>query len=210
MNTAYWAGEFVKVILVYIGVMYIWPSIIFRKYLAKKSKTFRFAFCSTASIVLISTLVLGLGLIHLLNKWIFLLVFYGSLLVSIFYKWKPNGKAEEKIGRILHGTYGVKLFLYEKLAFAFKWSGRKLRLSFKKNKDHIIEYILLVVIVIFGLSYFNYASFQQNSYGTSDMYVHHAWVNGLMQGNIFSNSPNSSIFNNAQDVKSPPKSFIIS
>ena len=70
MNTAYWAGEFVKVILVYIGVMYIWPSIIFRKYLAKKSKTFRFAFCSTASIVLISTLVLGLGLIHLLNKWI--------------------------------------------------------------------------------------------------------------------------------------------
>lgn len=186
MNTAYWAGEFVKVILVYIGVMYIWPSIIFRKYLAKKSKTFRFAFCSTASIVLISTLVLGLGLIHLLNKWIFLLVFYGSLLVSIFYKWRPNGKAEEKIGRILHGTYGVKLFLYEKLAFAFKWSGRKLRLSFKKNKDHIIEYILLVVIVIFGLSYFNYASFQQNSYGTSDMYVHHAWVNGLMQGNIFS------------------------
>lgn len=44
MNTAYWAGEFVKVILVYIGVMYIWPSIIFRKYLAKRAKLFALLF----------------------------------------------------------------------------------------------------------------------------------------------------------------------
>lgn len=185
MNTAYWAGEFVKVILVYIGVMYIWPSIIFRKYLAKKSKTFRFAFCSTASIVLISTLVLGLGLIHLLNKWIFLLVFYGSLLVSIFYNWKPNGKAESNIFRYFHGTYGSKLLILRGYKGIKNWLGTHFKSFFKYNKNHILEYMVLMVVTIFGVCYFSYAAFQNNCYGTSDMYVHHSWVYGLMEGKIF-------------------------
>ena len=54
MNTAYWAGEFAKVLLAYVVLMYVWPSVLFRKHLKEKSRTYRFAFalrfplCSSA------------------------------------------------------------------------------------------------------------------------------------------------------------------
>ena len=38
MNTAYWAGEFVKVLLAYVVLMYVWPSVLFRKHLKGKSR----------------------------------------------------------------------------------------------------------------------------------------------------------------------------
>ena len=44
MNTAYWAGEFAKVLLAYVVLMYVWPSVLFRKHLKEKSRTYRFAF----------------------------------------------------------------------------------------------------------------------------------------------------------------------
>ena len=52
MNTAtYWTGEFVKVLLAYIILMYVWPSVLFRKHLKEKSRTYRFAFCSADPIL---------------------------------------------------------------------------------------------------------------------------------------------------------------
>ena len=83
-NMSYWLLEFVRVFLGYIILMYFWPSVVFRKKLSGKSLTFRFAFCSTVSVLLINTLVLGLGLIHILKGWIVVLIFYGILLISIF------------------------------------------------------------------------------------------------------------------------------
>ena len=93
MNTAYWAGEFVKVLLAYVVLMYVWPSVLFRKHLKGKSRTYRFAFCSTVSIMLISTCVLGLGVLHILHKWLVWFLFYGSVLVSLLWgkKWSDTG-----------------------------------------------------------------------------------------------------------------------
>ena len=71
----YWAMEYGKVLIAYIALMYIWPSVVFRKYLAAKSRTYRFAFCSTVQVMLVNTVVLLLGLIHLLNRWTMILVF---------------------------------------------------------------------------------------------------------------------------------------
>ena len=82
MNTAYWAGEFAKVLLAYVVLMYVWPSVLFRKHLKEKSRTYRFAFCSTVSIMLISTCVLGLGVFHILHKWLVCFLFYGSVLAE--------------------------------------------------------------------------------------------------------------------------------
>lgn len=55
----YWIGEFVKVLIGYIFLMYLWPTVVFRKKLAGKNLTYRFAFCSTISILLINTIILG-------------------------------------------------------------------------------------------------------------------------------------------------------
>lgn len=79
----YWIGEFVKVLIGYIFLMYLWPTVVFRKKLAGKNLTYRFAFCSTISILLINTIILGLGLFHILKGRIVLCVFYGVFLLSI-------------------------------------------------------------------------------------------------------------------------------
>ena len=64
----YWSIEFIRVLIGYIFLMYLWPSVIFRKGLSGKSLTYRFAFCSTVSILLSNTIILGLGLLHILNE----------------------------------------------------------------------------------------------------------------------------------------------
>lgn len=53
-------------------------------------------------------------------------------------------------------------------------------------KGHWGEYVLLFVLLLFGVAYFSVNSFQQNSYGFSDMYVHHEWIYYLTQGEVFS------------------------
>ena len=67
MNQTYWVLEFIKVLLAYAFVVYIWPSVVFRKHLSGKSRTYRFCFCVNMSILLINTGVLFLGLLHILN-----------------------------------------------------------------------------------------------------------------------------------------------
>ena len=80
---AYWILEFIKVFIGYAFLMYVWPSVVFRKKLSGKSLTFRFAFCSTVSVLLLNTLVLGLGLLHILKGWIVFAAFYGIFAASI-------------------------------------------------------------------------------------------------------------------------------
>ena len=110
MNTAYWAGEFAKVLLAYVVLMYVWPSVLFRKHLKEKSRTYRFAFCSTVSIMLISTCVLGLGVFHILHKWLVCFLFYGSVLISLLWgkKWSDTGLVH--LHQLLIGTRGWKLY----------------------------------------------------------------------------------------------------
>ena len=36
--------------------------------------------------------------------------------------------------------------------------------------------------MVFAIIYFSYGAFQNHSYGWGDMYVHHAWIYGLKEG----------------------------
>ena len=80
---SYWILEFIRVGIGYIFLMYLWPSVVFRKHLSGKSLTYRFAFCSTVSVLLINTLVLSLGLFHILDGRIVFFLFYGIFIASI-------------------------------------------------------------------------------------------------------------------------------
>lgn len=182
----YWAVEYGKVLITYIALMYIWPSVVFRKYLAPKSRTYRFAFCSTVQIVIVNTVVLFLGLVHILNRWTMILVFYGALLFSLLWKRKFSGEGIHQIRQVLVGTRGVKLFLIQIFGSIGRKIKRCVRGLWKKAKGHRVEYISLLIVVIFGMMYFSYAAFAEPSYGTSDMYVHHSWIYALQEGQIFS------------------------
>ena len=107
----YWVLEFVKVLIGYIFLMYVWPSVVFRKILSRKSLTHRFAFCSTISVLLINTLVLGLGLFHILNRWIVFFIFHGIFLASILKKEQLWMHMSRQTKNLLVGTLGWKSFL---------------------------------------------------------------------------------------------------
>lgn len=186
MGMLYWAGEYAKVFLAYFAVMFVWPSVVFYCYLKGKSFTVRFAFCTTVQIVLINTVVLGLGLLHLLHGWIVALLFYGVFLFSIFKRHRISPEGKDRLRRLKDGTYGTRLFLADKRKELGAWSKKKFAQFRVKVKGHGLEYSSLAVVVVFGMIYFSYGAFQNVCYGTSDMPVHHAWIYGLQQGTIFS------------------------
>ena len=46
-------------------------------------------------------------------------------------------------------------------------------------------YLMLGVVVCFGMVYFSYRAFHDYSYGFGDMYRHHSWIYGLLNGTPF-------------------------
>ena len=183
---SYWIVEFIKVLSAYIFLLYLWPSVIFRKKLSGKSLTYRFAFCSTVSILLSNTIILGLGLFHILNEWIVWWIYYGIFFLSIFKEKELRRYIFAHIKRTLSGTQGWKLLIFrqaEGLKIIIVNSFQQLN---KKIKGRRIEYGILFVLIVFAVAYFSYGAFQCHSYGWGDMYVHHAWIYGLKEGKIFS------------------------
>lgn len=183
---SYWIVEFIKVLSGYIFLMYLWPSVIFRKKLSGKSLTFQFAFCSTVSILLSNTIILGLGLFHILNEGIVRWIYYGTFFLSIFKEKELRRYIFAHIKRTLSGTQGWKLLIFrqaESLKIIIVNSFQQLN---KKIKGRRIEYGILFVLIVFAVAYFSYGAFQCHSYGWGDMYVHHAWIYGLKEEKIFS------------------------
>ncbi len=186
MGTSYWAAEYVKVLLAYGLIMFAYPSILFRSYLKGKGRVFWLFFCVSVQIVLISTVVLLLGLFHLLNVWVCRVLFYGSLAWSISRSVHLEMTPRYLIYKLQDRSYGVKLLLLrlsQSLSAAFKKAAGFVRRMVKGN---VIELIALAAIVIYGMIYFTYGAFQEHYYGFGDMYVHHSWVYGLQQGQSFS------------------------
>ena len=186
MTTLYWALEYTKVLFAYAFIFFVWPLTIFNKRIKDKSLTFKIAFCSVAMPVIISTVVLGLGLFHLLHKWIIVVLFYGLFLYRVYQFFKGRYDYMESLKRIVTGTYGSKTFLRKVasiIAETIKRIARRVREIFE---GHVAEYVSLIVLVIFGVIYFSYGAFQDYSYGFGDMYTHNSWIYGLMDGRIFS------------------------
>lgn len=186
MTTLFWALEYGKVHIAYMILMFVWTSLLFKKYLKGKSWTFRFGFCSTVSVLLINSFVLIFGLIGLLKPWFIRSLFYGSILIALYFGIHGKKNALTQAGRVLVGTYGMKqLLLTLCRAVAGKFKARRDALL-KSIAGHVGEYILLGIVLLYGMIYFTYGAFQDYSYGFGDMYPHNAWIYGLTQGQVFS------------------------
>jgi len=167
-------------------IMFVWPSVVFKGYLSKRPKVFYFGFCVTVQPILVNTVVLCLGLVHLLYPFMVRAVFYGIFLYCVMKKILIDEGMLRTIHYLLNGSYGVKLFASN----AVSWLGRGIKTCFKRFygiiKGHVWEYGLLAVAVVYGMIYFSHGAFQDYSYGFGDMYPHNAWIYGLIQGKIFS------------------------
>lgn len=186
MTTLYWLLEYGKVFLAYMFIMFIWPSVVFGRFLKGRSLTFRFGFCVTVQTVLVNTVVLALGLVHLLQPLMVQILFYATFLCVLVRDVRWGEKQYKKLRRLINGTYGVKT-LFADVADLI---GGKLKSEWEKflrmMQGRWWEYGLLSVILIYGAMYFSYGAFQDYSYGFGDMYPHNAWIYGLSQGQVFS------------------------
>ncbi len=186
MITLHWILEYVAVFCGYVFLLFIWPSVVFRKHLAKKSKIYWFSFCVTAQIILINTFVLTFGLIHILNKWTIVAFFYGVFLLVILRRVGFSIERIEEFRHLVTGVYGKKRLLVKAVSFLGRCLKEQCSKLWTMLSVRLGEYIILSVILIFGMIYFSYGAFQENSYGFGDGYVHHSWIYGLTEGKIFS------------------------
>ncbi|MBP1585437.1 MAG: hypothetical protein ILP17_07085 [Lachnospiraceae bacterium] len=186
MELFYWFLEYFKVGIVYLILMFVWPSVIFHRFLKGRSASYKFMFCPVISIVILNTSVLLLGQFGVLRPWVFRVLFFGSILVSLYIRIPDKKERLTEAGRILAGSYGVKqLFLNLFRNSIDAWNNNKKAFR-EKAEGHKIEYILLSVVMLFGMIYFSYGSFLNHSYGTGDMYTHSSMLYGLINGQIFS------------------------
>lgn len=156
MEAWYWGLEYGKVLFGYLLIMFLWPAVVFGGHLKGKGITYRFSFCVTVQVVIANTAVLTLGLFHILRPQVIVVLFYGTFFFSL-----------------------LKRIMRRSISFPVKeiWRG---------FRAHAGEYGVLIVLLLFGMTYFSYGAFQVHSYGFGDLYVHHAWIYGLQEGTIFS------------------------
>lgn len=191
METLYWIGEYGKVFCGYMFFMFLWPSVVFSRHLRHKDKVYRFGFCVLAQVIIVNSVVLGLGLLHILNRWSVCGIFYGVFFINVVkkialqYRKGSFGEIISSGYRVIMGTSGIKLFLYQGLKKAGIWLKNIVIRFWSILRLHLVEYAILLAIVVYGMIYFSYGVFQDYNYGSGDMYVHHEWIDELIKGKIF-------------------------
>ena len=181
----YWILEYSKVMIAYLMVMYLWPTVVFRKHLRKKSKTYRFAFCSVVSVLLYYTVIIFLGLAHILHNAVVFLLFYGVFFVQLFREYRFSKEVKDHFRYVVTGTMKPKSYILDLLGHISSFLKNWLQDRWKSLNGIKGECFLLVPILIYGMCFFSYGTLHMNSFGFSDLYVHHSWVYGLRIGRIF-------------------------
>ena len=185
MDQTYWIIEYVKLLLAYGFVLFVWPSVVFRPHLKGKGARYRFAFCTTVTVLLITTCVLMMGLLHILHPWTTIILFYGVFAVQLWRNFTWDMSWIDNLRRVSASTMSWKQLVRR----AARWVVRRVRMGVnilvEWSRGKRLELALLLLLVIFGMIYFSYGAFDEHSYGFGDQYVHHQWIYGLKQGKSF-------------------------
>ena len=146
---------------------------------------FRFSFCITFMILLLNTVVLLLGIAKLLNPWIIRILFYGPFFFPVGVWLYRHRSSAIYIKYLLTGIYKPKRLISD----IMHRIGMRLKACFKKIWSifvpHWPVYLIMTLAVIYGMIYFSYGAFHERYYGTSDIYVHHKWIDMLLNGVAF-------------------------
>ncbi len=180
INTPYWVSEYIRVLFGYLFLMFLWPMVVFAGHLRGKSKIYRFSFCAVAQPVLVNTVVLGFGLIHILNRWTVCAFFYGILAAVLYRRSKLSGR---KV--LSFHDWMVAGGIRPLVVRVGRWARNGLKRLWTEARPHLLEYLALGALLLYAMLYFSWGAFHSPGYGTSDMYVHHSWVNGLIEGKPF-------------------------
>ena len=126
--------------------------------------------------VVISTVVLTLGLLHILNRWTTCAFLVLPFLYFGFRALWPNA------AKLQHDLDELDLLGLKPLPDRLKSKAKTL---WQALRPCFWEYLALGLLVVYALVYFSYGAFQYPSYGSGDQYVHHSWVKGMAEGRVF-------------------------
>lgn len=177
--------EYIKVLAAYAALFYVWPGFVFHRYLKGKGLTFRFIFCSVVSVVIFNGLILGLGLFEILNVWFVRVLFWGIPVLSFVLPTIPRKQQNEESGVRTEEKQRIMCRIKKNLAALFGSIPENGKCLWQTYKIRIPEYLMLILILIFGMAYFSIGMFHDYSYGCYDHYTHYRWITELNQGSIF-------------------------
>lgn len=185
MDQLHWIKEYLRVMFAYGFVMYLWPMVVFENHLRGRSRTYRFAFCVTVPIMLVSTVVLMLGLVHLLHPIVTAVLFFGTFLYQLYRNHGPSAEWFRDTRKAITGTMGRKQFWSLYFSSLPRQIRKKLGEWWESTRGRRLEYFLLLVLLAYGTLYFSWGAFDEHSFGFGDQYVHLQWIYGLAEGKSF-------------------------
>lgn len=160
-------------------------------------------------------LMLGLAdILHQwIVRIVFYGIFVASVLKNILdymnRKYREESSIQLPSMKTLQGRYNliIVIIVYVKMHlfytrdaisyFVFACRREYKQINLKKFLEGAIRYFkyrafyilkkhgLLAIVLLYGVVYFSYGAFQMHSYGCGDLYIHHAWIQGLVEGKIF-------------------------
>ena len=185
MGQWYWTGEYLRCALAYGFVLYVWPSVVFERHLKGKPLRYRFGFCVTVPLLLANSFVLLLGLAHALRPWVVTTVFYCVFAWRLLTNHPPFAALAQDIKALNHQTMTARRLLLRVWQRSRDGLRARFRLVRERLRGREAEYALLLLLLLFGTLYFSYGAFDEHAYGFGDEYVHHQWIQGLVEGKPF-------------------------
>lgn len=185
MSQWYWISEYLRLMLAYGFVLYVWPTVVFEKHLRGRRLAYRFGFCATVPVLLVNTLVLVLGLLHILRPWVTGLLFLGVFFWRLFVNHPPLRGTVRDVQVLFRDTMSPRRLLLRTAERLRKGLTAWFAPVRERVRDHKLEYALLLLLLVFGTIYFSYGAMDEHVYGCGDQYVHHQWTYGLTEGHSF-------------------------
>lgn len=168
-----------SIILGYFALNYVWPRIVFSKFLANKTIAYKLFFCLCSMFLITNFLVLALGLLNLLNWVPIFIFFYGILLISITWKF---------IKLKFDFTELIKLFKISTIDRLIQFKNHFLRKNIR-NKTFWINFacylIISLVIIAISINIIILASNWNSQFVFNDTNIHTSWIQALKEGQIF-------------------------
>ena len=184
--------ELIQVFLAYMFSVYCVPAFVFHKLLHKKSLSYKFIVYTLIGNFYMINIVFLIFLLHISGR----LSLYLFTVVPITIGWLKINKPQIKRFFTLFATTFSRLFLGETkirtiLALLFyqpkKIIKTEIRAIFSHIVHHFIEWGMLAGLLGFNLWYYGYQTVTKYVYGTSDIVVHHEWINQMDEHVIFYN-----------------------
>lgn len=182
--------EMIKVFFGYAFLVLLAPYIVLRSRLKDKTLYQKFVICVLIGNFYIVNVVFLTFMLHIPGR----LSLYALSIIPAVIAWyrvnRPNVKGfflaiYTSVTRLILDEARIKTIWQNLTAKPKKMAAQGIRQIFSHIFHHFLEWSMLLALFGYNVYYYGYQTFVRYSYGTSDMVVHHYWVNEMDVGNIF-------------------------